>query len=157
MIGEGIVGVVVVGGIDVFVCGISCVVVGVNCVLCGVEILICVSGSALAGKSIITSLPPRTAASTAIEPRSATMVPKTTGKYISEAKNILRADALSTRRRNTNAKYANASPAIPETTALVMPARPSSVAINPSGTNIKALSKLVCAAKCSEPGMADSI
>ena len=91
------------GGANVFVCKVSCVVVGANCVLCGAEILICVSGAALAGRSIITSLPPRTAASIAIDPRSITMVPSTTGKYSSEAKNILRADALSTRRRKINA------------------------------------------------------
>ena len=99
----GDVGKVAMGSANVFVCEVSGVMVGASCVLCGAEILFCISGAALAGRSMITSLPPRNAASIAIDPRSITMVPSTIGKYSSEAKNILRADALSTRRRKTNA------------------------------------------------------
>lgn len=99
----GDIGEVVVGVANVLIFGISCVVVGASCVVCGAEILFCIWGAALAGRSMITSLPPRNAASIAIDPRSITMVPSTIGKYSSEAKNILRADALSTRRRKTNA------------------------------------------------------
>ena len=94
----GDVGDVAAGGANVLVCGITCVVVGASCVVRGAKFLFCISWAAVAGRSMITSRPPRTAASTAIDPRSATMVPNTTGKYINEAKNILRADALSTRR-----------------------------------------------------------
>ena len=102
-VGDVEVGKVAMGSANVFVCEVSGVMVGASCVLCGAEILFCISGAALAGRSMITSLPPRNAASIAIDPRSITMVPSTIGKYSSEAKNILRADALSTRRRKTNA------------------------------------------------------
>ena len=102
-VGDVEVGKVAMGSANVFVCEVSGVVVGASCVLCGAEILFCISGAALAGRSMITSLPPRNAASIAIDPRSITMVPSTIGKYSSEAKNIVRADALSTRRRKTSA------------------------------------------------------